>query len=329
MVKVGLVLDGTDHFVRPIECHLSRMFEVSRFKPNFIYFPLIGRQINDRRLVRQLRRFLDQHDVVFFEWGGPLAALASHCSPESKKIVRMHRTEIFSELKKFNWPTVDRVILVSQAMRARFLQSCPQGVEQSSVVYYGIDVERFAVRPKPFAWRLGMLGNLTPRKRVYDVICMLAELPGDIPWQLSVGGGPIAEHLDYYDALQVLVAELNVTDRVHFCGRVAEPAAWFHEIDVFVSASYSEGHQNALLEAMASGNYCLSHGWDGVEEMLPPENIFLTGAELRAKLLDYAAMSECEQQQVCARMRSIVEEKFREERMVSEIVELIESVVRG
>jgi hypothetical protein len=35
------------------------------------------------------------------------------------------------------------------------------------------------------------------------------------------------------------------------------------------------------MEAVASGCYCLSHDWDGADELLPAENLYLTDSQLR------------------------------------------------
>ncbi len=254
--------------------------------------------------------------------------MASHLSGAVARIVRAHRIELFSELETLDWARVDRVIFVSDAMRRRFLRRFPEHHERALVVCNGVDLQRFlpSEPDKPFAWRIGTLGSLTPRKRAYDVICALADLPATIPWRLSIGGQPVNTDLDYWEALQTVVSRLDIGSQVIFAGLVTNPADWLKGIDVFVSASYSEGQQVALLEAMASGCYCLGHCWDGIEEILPPENIYTTDSDLRAKLLAYAALPAAAQRAAQARMRAIAEEKFDERRMVRQIVGLIEEV---
>jgi glycosyltransferase involved in cell wall biosynthesis len=120
------------------------------------------------------------------------------------------------------------------------------------------------------------------------------------------------------------VVELDLTRHVRFHGNVDDVATWLHDIDVFVSNSYWEGQQVALMEAMASGCYCLGHAWDGIEEMLPSDNIFLTGSGLRTKLTDYALLPEGRKREEQAQMRTIAEERFDEQRMVNQIVGIVE-----
>jgi len=111
---------------------------------------------------------------------------------------------------------------------------------------------------------------------------------------------------------------------VHFDGYVTDVESWYKDVDVFLSNSYFEGQQVALLEAMASGCYCLSHCWAGAQEVLPPEYIYVTDQELREKLTVYAALPEEEKRTHQQRMRFIAEERFDERRMVAEIVALVE-----
>jgi glycosyltransferase involved in cell wall biosynthesis len=113
---------------------------------------------------------------------------------------------------------------------------------------------------------------------------------------------------------------------VTFYGHVARPQDWYHEIDVFISNGYSEGLQVAPMEAMASGCYCLSHRWDGAEELLPEENLFWTNRELNERLLRYCDLPEAEKEQRQAQMRALVEERFNVDRTKVQIRHLIEEV---
>ena len=323
------MVEGTDRFIQPIVASLEKRDDVSHFAPSFIRIPLVGTRVNELLLKAQLRAFLRQHDLVFFEWAGPLAAQASHIRSGAVKIVRAHRTEIFSMLDKFNWLGIDRVVFVSEAMRSRFAGAFPEHKDKAIVVNTGADMRRFAPRPHEFSWRIGMLGNLTPRKRVYEVICALSELPADIPWNLAVAGAPIEGSLDYWDALQGIVLELGIEKHVEFAGEIIETPTWLQQRDIFISASFSEGQQLSLIEAMASGCYCLSHCWDGSEEILPRENIFTTDSDLRKKLIDYASWSSGRKEEAQVGMRRIAESRFDESMVVRSIGNMVEELAHA
>lgn len=54
----------------------------------------------------------------------------------------------------------------------------------------------------------------------------------------------------YYKTLIELVIELNVKERIHFCGFDSNPYRWMNNCDCFVMPSRLEGLPNALVEAM-------------------------------------------------------------------------------
>ena len=109
---------------------------------------------------------------------------------------------------------------------------------------------------------------------------------------MHIAGGMDQSFEDYYYALQSIVADLGIQEKVTFYGNVKETWDWYHKIDIFISNSYSEGLQVAPMEAMASGCYCLSHRWRGADELLPQEYLYFTDTELREKILQYCVTSE-------------------------------------
>lgn len=271
-LRVGLVIDGTDHFLRPIETELRRHHHVTRFAPRFVRLPLIGQRVNDRLLKWQLARFLNENDVVFFEWAGYLLGQASRLPKRGRIVARMHSVELATSVEQIHWAGVDCLVVLNDAMHQR-LQSLASLLPSVTVIANGVDLHRFRFRPKDFRYRLGMVCNLLPIKRVYEaVLCVHALRQAEHPFTLRVAGSRgDGEARRYAWALESLINKLNLTDAVWFDGFVSDIPTWLASVDVFLSNSYWEGQQVALLEAMAAGCYCLGHCWDGIEEILPPE----------------------------------------------------------
>jgi glycosyltransferase involved in cell wall biosynthesis len=130
------------------------------------------------------------------------------------------------------------------AARAREL-----GARDARVVHLGADVP--AAVPPHRAERLVTVGHLVPRKRHADVaraLWLLRDSHPALRW-VVVGDGPERP------ALERLVAELQLTDRVEFRGglphaeavRIAQSAA------AFVLPSVDEAFGVAYIEAMAGG----------------------------------------------------------------------------
>lgn len=327
-LNIGLIIDGADHFVRPIEGELQRRYELARFAPRFVRLPLIGQRVNEHLLDRQLQSFMRRHDVTLFEWAASLLVRASHLPQQGRIVARLHSIELATSVEQVDWSQVDHLIVLNRAILDKLHDLVAQPLPPVTVVANGVDLVRFRPQPRLFQHRLGMVCSLLPIKRIYEVILSLYRVRREgHPFTLHVAGAPgEGDARRYAWALQRLVEKLHLQDAVTFYDHVQDVAGWLPTIDVFISNSYWEGQQVALMEAMASGCYCLSHCWDGVEEMLPAENVFITDDDLRAKLLAYAQLDEAAKPQEQARMRAIAEERFDERRMVNQIVDVIEAV---
>jgi glycosyltransferase involved in cell wall biosynthesis len=329
--KIGLVVDGTDHFLRPIESELRAQYRVDRFKPRFVRLPLIGTRVNDLLLRRQLQQFIAYHDVTFFEWAGSLLVQASHLPKRGRIVTRLHSVELATTATHVHWAHVDTVVVLNEAIRHRLSALACVPLPDVAIVPNGVNLGRFHPEKRKFNYRLGMVCNLLPIKRVYEVLLTLYQLRQDgHPFTLRIAGkAGEGEAQRYVWAMQNLIAKLRLEEYVTFDGYVENVSSWLQTVDVFISNSYWEGQSMALIEAIASGCYCLSHCWDGVEEVLPAEQIFTTDSDLRAKLLAYAALPEADKQQAQARMRAVAEEKFDERRMVNDIFEIIQLMLKG
>jgi glycosyltransferase involved in cell wall biosynthesis len=83
------------------------------------------------------------------------------------------------------------------------------------------------------------------------------------PWRLVLAGiGPAEE------ALKTLASELDLTDRVCFCGFVADLPAWMKAIDFLVLPSLIEGFGYVLAEAMAASRPVAAYGASSIPEVV-------------------------------------------------------------
>jgi len=331
LLKIGIALDGTRHFFCAIENELAKRYKLEHFEPHFVCLPLIGKRVNDWWLKQQLEQFMARQDVTFFEWAGSLLVQASHLPKRSRIMTRLHSVELATTAGQVQWSNVNTVIVLNETIQRCLFTLTRDPLPQVAIVPNGVDLEHFHPIPREFHYRLGMVCNLLPIKRVYEMLLTLYQLRIDgYPFTLHIAGkAGQGEVQRYVWAMQDLIAKLRIEESVKFDGYVENVADWLQDIDVFISNSYWEGQSVALLEAMASGCYCLSHCWAGAEEVLPAENIFTTDADLRARLLAYAQLPEAEKRAAQARMRAIAEERFDERRMVREILDLVESVSRS
>lgn len=329
-MKVGVVVstDPWRYFTEIYEDWQARypvrLFAYERFKA-----PIFNTRINRYLFNRELENFLKSQDVVFFEWASDLLVKATQMPKTTRIVTRIHRYEMFNWVHQVNWDHVDRVILVSRAMQEKFAERFPDHAHKTVVVTESVDTSQFQPFYRPFNGDIGTLCFMGPRKRVYELILAFAELDSQHPgFRLHIGGGG-NKHEDYNDALRSLVRKLNLGDKVIFYGDVNDAACWYHNIDIFVSNSYSEGLQVAPMEAMASGRYVLSHHWDGADQLLPEEQLYLTDRELIEKILAYASKSEAEQRQVQEKMRHRACSHFDLEIIKQQIRAVLEDAAGG
>lgn len=326
-LRLGVVNQETWDFLAPLFSHFTQRYRTAVFNRRTIGLPIFNTRVNRSLLHHDLRTFMRANDVVFFEWASELLATATHLPKVTRLVVRLHRYELYEWADRIDWGPVDQIVLVSEAKRREFAARFPQHAAKVVVSYPSVSLDRFrpAEPERSFAGDIGILCHLTARKRVYDLILTFAELIEDgHDFRLHIGGSCRPGYDDYHLALQRLVAELRLRDRVTFYGYVAETPAWYRQIDVFVSNSYSEGLQVAAIEAMASGCYCLVHRWDGAEELLPSRDLFSTGRELREKIVVYARAPAEQQREHRARMRRIACDRFDLRHATEEICHAIE-----
>jgi glycosyltransferase involved in cell wall biosynthesis len=199
-------------------------------------------------------------------------------------------------------------------MARQFIARYPRCADKLRVVYNGVPLQRFTPVTQPAALELGMLCTVEPRKRLYEAIIMFDGLRRQHRdgARLHIGGGWSGDWTsqEYYQVLCRMVKRLGLDDQVVFHGHVPDTPGWLRQIDVFISNSYREGQQVALLEAMAAGCCCFAHVWDGADEVLPPEHLYTTDVELQRKVVEYAQQPEDERRARRARMRAIAEERF-------------------
>jgi glycosyltransferase involved in cell wall biosynthesis len=329
--KLGIFVGENDNwtFFREIFEDFSVHYQTDVFRQKTLKTPLLQRRLNHWLYQKEIRSILKRNDVCFFEWASELLAVASHMPKTTSIVTRLHSFELADWAHRINWNHVDKIIFVSEAIRAKFIAQYPAHSSKTVLVYNSIPANKFSAVQRPFDFSLGMLCTIKPIKRVYETILMVKELHdlGHCP-TLHVGGPPANGDYQhrYYVALLRAVEKLKLHEFVRFYGYVDDPAAWLQNIDVYISNSYWEGMQTSLLEAMATGCYCLSHFWDGVEEALPLDNICATDADMKQKLITYSRLSDSERMECKKPLLEIVHQKFSLEDKKVMLREVIDSL---
>jgi glycosyltransferase involved in cell wall biosynthesis len=331
-MKLGLIVDIKWTFISDLFADWQQRYDTEVFSYRKTRLPIFRQRVERWHYKRSLDRFLNRHDVVFFEWAGPTLVSATQLSVRTPIIVRLHSYELYEYAPQINWQVVNQIILVSRAMQQKFIAQYPECAEKTHVIYNGRPLDKFKPVTREFDGNLGILCNLVPIKRVYELILTLHELRAvGYQFHLHVGGergkGGLGER--YYISMQRVVQKLGLQEQVTFYGYVQQPENWFKGIDIFISNSFWEGQQVALIEAMASGCYCLAHFWDGAEEVLPSEYLYSTESDLQRKLVAYYHLTEAKKTEQRARMRCLAEERFNIQETNGKVQEVINNVANN
>ena len=326
-LKVGVAIEETWAFFQDVYIDLQAQYQVSLFDRKTTKLPVLNERVNRYYFEKELQNLLQKNDIVFFEWASELLAAASHLPKMCGIVARLHRYELYRWIDKINWEAVDHLILVTEAKRSEFLAHVPQMSSRVSVIPEAVSLDRFTPFEKPFTGDIGTLCSLIPRKRVYELILAFSELLKKNPeLRLHIGGPEREIFTEYAHALYRLPQRLNLEDRIIFYGKVTDPEAWYQKLDIFISNSYSEGLQVALLEAMASGIFSLSHDWEGAEEILPKEYLYFSEQELIDRVSRYLDCSEEQRTVEKSRMVNLVASRSDIQDTVQAIRQVIDQV---
>jgi len=137
-------------------------------------------------------------------------------------------------------------------------EAIPVAERGSAVIHWGIDPARFRP-PAEGRWPLRRIlyaGQMIPQKGVHTAIAafgLLARESAFADFTLTLAGGG---HAEYEKQLREMAAQLKISDRVHFLGRVPrlELPGIYVEHDVLLFPSeWEEPFAITPLEAMAAG----------------------------------------------------------------------------
>ena len=196
---------------------------------------------------------------------------------------------------------VDRYIAVSEDVASNLERRFNVPRSKISVVPNAADLDEIdaAGRTPPTDWPVQpgqraalLLARLETEKGVDIAVRAAAAVP-----EIAL---VIAGEGSCRDALETLVTQLGIRDRVHFLGHRTDPAALLAGADVFVLPSLAEGFPLSVVEAMAAGVPVVASDIGGTREaveqehtglLVPPSDADALAAAIRRTLAEPAATS--------------------------------------
>ncbi len=155
---------------------------------------------------------------------------------------------------------VDRIVVVSKAVKEMVLQEEKVREEKIEIIYNGIDIQRFdnpadpgrkreELQVPPGARLIGCVGNMRPVKGHRDLMEAAKAIVPQFPNAhfVFVGGGELRSDM------MSMSRDFGLEGNVHFPGIREDVPQLLACMDICVLSSLSEGFSNTLLEYMAAG----------------------------------------------------------------------------
>jgi L-malate glycosyltransferase len=204
------------------------------------------------------------------------------------------------------------------------------------VIGQGVDTARFHAEPIGKDRQLVTVGRVSPVKRLDRMIRVLALLNRDYgrSFTLDIYGPTAQRDRDHLRALEMLVAELGVSDYIFFRGAVphAQLPRILNRYQLFLN--YSEtALDRAVVEAMACGLTVLFTN-PCVAEILPTElksSLMIPRDDITAqaeRIQQFLSMHEDERTSIGSLLRDIVLRDHSVDAILDKIVQEMESEIR-
>ena len=270
-----------------------------------------------------------------------LAAYAVRSIPTAKLFVTRHVLFPLNRLHRHTLGKAAKVIAVSNsvAQQLRSQQLVPE--EKIAVIPNGIDVARYRRALENFDRKsflkskhlptesllVGSIGELRILKRHDDFIRAAARVAREVPnTHFVIAGVDTSPNEEHRRQLQSLVADLQLSDRVHFLGWLDDADQLLCALDAFVSASETESFGLSIAEAMATGTSVVATRTEGAQEVVEDEAsgllVPIGDVDQTAAALIRLLKNEALRMQLGERAAKVVQERFSLDRMVDAIEKL-------
>ncbi|WP_312072947.1 glycosyltransferase [Atlantibacter sp.] len=228
-----------------------------------------------------LAGYLKHCDVAWFEWGDGMVIPASRLPKYCRMVCRIHGYELFQpHLLQANWQNIDEVIVVSEAMKARFSELLGENLPASLQITVLANLTdhqpatQFSARRNPF--HLACVARFAPPKNLHMLLPLMQALVRvDKRYKVFIAGRVEDERM-YYSFCQ-LTHTYGLQNNIEYCGVVPadKMAAWYQDKSCVVSVSYHETQGMGIFEAMLAGLKPVAfHASGGLDEYLPNDYLF-------------------------------------------------------
>ena len=261
-----------------------------------------------------------------------------------RKPVLMYTTQVPEFMRsRFLLSRMKKIVTISRHIRDRIISYFPKMASRTSIIYYGIDLNKFkpgnigrgTLRGRfclpPDARIIGTVGDLWKNQIEFlDALALIRkELPGSRFALVASGTG-----IGQIEVFKRRAAELGLTEAVLWTGRLSKEdmLSFYADIDVAVSTHRNEGFGIWVLEALAVGTPVVSVNEGGIRDSLEgcPAGVLVDGgpgpmAAAVLKILknpsQHARMAEAGPRWTA--------ERFSRERMIDDYFRFFQALVKN
>lgn len=207
-------------------------------------------------------------DICWFEWCDELIVYASKLEiAKNKKIIcRLHSYEAFgSTIYNVNWNNVDKVIFVAEHVRDNVLSKVSISEEKINIIYNGIDLKKFAFKPRKKGFNIAYVGYINFKKGPMLLLHTIkAIVDRDSRYKFYIAGKFNDERYIVY--FNQMLKELGIENNVIYSGWRNDINVWLEDKNYIISSSLWEGNPVGVMEAMAEGIKPLIHNFFGAKK---------------------------------------------------------------
>ena len=278
----------------------------------------------------------------------PLAALAVRRAAPAKLFITRHVLFRLNRLHAVTFRQAARVIAVSGAVERSLVKQKIIPARKIAVIPNGIDFHRFdaslqtfdraaykrSMKIAPESLLVGTVGEIKRQKGYEDFLRAAAVIARENRRaHFIIAGADNTRTGEQRAALERLINELALKERVHLAGWLDDVAPLLSALDVYVSASHTESFGLSIVEAMAARRAIVATATEGALEIIDDKE---TG--MIVPLGDYRAMAASvlrllEDETSRARLgrlaRASARERFSLERMVEATEQLYLEAMNG
>lgn len=185
----------------------------------------------------------------------------------------------------------DMIFAISDKIASEAANMCP-----GKIIYRvnnTIDTDKILFSDNRNSQKIAFIGRLSPEKNIGDIIRAISLANSN--WELYIIGDG-----DERQFLEGITASLNLTDKVHFLGWLADPYKEIPDVRAMVMTSSTEGAPLSTIEALACGMQVISTpvGFNP-EVITSDENGYIFSGDIPKELagvLDMLAKEEYKQE---------------------------------